>query len=75
VHAEKNAFVDGRDGVISFPTAQVIIDSTTSRNGPKYGIESMDLSEYKGQIAADHDIDQLRHREARGLSKLSAKVR
>ena len=55
------------DGVISFPTRHRAM-------GPSHH-RQVDLSEYKGQIAADHDIDQLRHREARGLAKLSAKVR
>lgn len=52
---EKNAFVDKGDGRIEFPQGMVIIDSADLRNGYKYDMESMDISEYQGQVTADHD--------------------
>ena len=41
-----------------------------ARNGFKYDIESMDLTEYKGQITADH-VDMISYviGEALGLAK------
>lgn len=52
---EKNAFVDQGDGRIEFPQGMVIIDGAELRNGYKYDMESMDISEYQGQVTADHD--------------------
>lgn len=54
VLVEKNAFVDEGDGVISFPNGLVITDNTEQRNGTQYDIETMDISEYQGQLTADH---------------------
>lgn len=54
MHIEKNAFVDKGDGVVEFPRGLVITDNSSQRNGTKYDIKSMDISEYKGQVTADH---------------------
>lgn len=51
---EKNSFVDDGQGVITFPNKLTITDDSVQKNGTRYDIESMDLSEYKGQITADH---------------------
>ncbi len=55
---EKNAFVDKGDGRLEFPNGMVIIDGNELRNGYKYDMESMDITEYQGQVTADH-IDKL----------------
>lgn len=55
----KNAFVDEGDGVIKFPQGLVITDDSEQWNGTKYDIDSMDLSQYPGQLTADH-IDELK---------------
>jgi hypothetical protein len=49
VQVRKNAFVDSGDGVIAFPEGQVITDGSVQRNGTRYDIASMDISEYEGQ--------------------------
>lgn len=54
VLVEKNAFVDNGDGTVTFPQGLVITDDSEQRNGTKYDIKSMDLSEYGGQVTADH---------------------
>lgn len=75
VHVETNAFVDAGDGLISFPNGQVITDNSTQRNGTRYDIESMDLSEYKGQVTADHfDMINSVIGKALGLAKREAEV-
>lgn len=51
---EKNSFVDDGQGVITFPNKLTITDDSVQKNGTRYDIESMDLSEYRGQITADH---------------------
>lgn len=55
---EKNAFVDEGDGLISFPNKLVVSDNTEQRNGTRYDVDTLDLSEYKGQLTADH-VDML----------------
>jgi hypothetical protein len=54
VQVRKNAFVDSGDGVIAFPEGQVISDASVQRNGTRYDITTMDVSEYEGQVTADH---------------------
>lgn len=58
VLVEKNAFVDEGEGVVSFPQGLVITDDSEQRNGTKYDIDSMDITEYQGQLTADH-VDKL----------------
>lgn len=75
VLVEKNAFVDEGDGVVSFPKGLVITDDSVQRNGTKYDIKSLDISEYKGQMTADH-FDRLDHIIAgvEGIQKVGKKV-
>lgn len=72
---EKNAFVDEGDGVISFPNGLPITDSSVQRNGTRYDIDTMELSEYKGQVTADH-VDRLDHviAQAEGIRKSGTQV-
>lgn len=51
----KNSFVDQGDGVIMFPYGLTITDDSEQWNGTKYDIESMDISQYPGQLTADHE--------------------
>ena len=64
VLVEKNAFVDDGDGIVSFPKGLTITDGGTQRNGTQYDIETLDISEYKGQVTADH-VDMLQNIIAR----------
>jgi hypothetical protein len=51
---EKNAFVDDGNGVIRFPNKLTITDDSTQKNNTRYDIPTLDMSEYRGQITADH---------------------
>ena len=75
VLVEKNAFTDLGDGVVTFPNGLTITDDTEQKNGTKYDIKSMDVSQYKGQVTADH-VDKLENIIARveGLRKIKNKV-
>lgn len=54
---ETNAIArNDEQGIVSFPEGLTITDNTEQRNGTKYDIESMDLSEYKGQLTVDHSM-------------------
>lgn len=72
---EKNAFVDEGDGIVSFPNGLPITDNSTQRNGTRYDIDSMDISEYKGQMTADH-VDALSHiiAQVEGVAKAGTQV-
>ena len=75
MHVEKNAFVDKGDGVVEFPRGLVITDNSSQRNGTKYDIASMDISEYKGQVTADHrDLLQNIIAKVDGLEKKGNKI-
>lgn len=71
----KNAFIDEGDGVISFPNGLPITDNSQQRNGTRYDIDTMDLSEYKGQVTADH-VDRIDHviAQAEGVRKSGTQV-
>jgi len=58
VSVSKNSFVDEGDGLISFPGGLTITDDSVQRNGTKYDISSMDITQYGKQITADH-VDSL----------------
>jgi HK97 family phage major capsid protein len=54
---EKNAVKDKGDGVVEFPRGLTITDTSEQRNGTKYDIKSMDISEYDGNLTANHSDD------------------
>lgn len=60
VRITKNAFTDDGEGTLRFPNGLTITDDTQQWNGTKYDIESMDISQYPGQLTADH-IDSLQN--------------
>lgn len=54
VHIEKNAFVDEGDGVVSFPSGLVVTDDSEQWDGTRYDIPTLDISQFKGKLKADH---------------------
>ena len=75
LRVDKNAFVDEGEGVVTFPQGLVITDGSEQRNGTKYDIDTLDISEYQGQLTADH-VDNLDKLIAgvEGVEKLGDKV-
>ena len=51
---DTNSISDTGEGRIRFNKPQVITDGTEQRNGTRYDIPSMDISEYDGTITANH---------------------
>ncbi len=70
-----NAFEDDGNGRVLFSNGLTITDSTEQRNGTKYDIASMDMSEYKGQLTANHS-DRIQEiiGKITGLRKVANKV-
>lgn len=54
VHIQQNSLKDLGGGTIKFSNGLTITDDTPQRNGTRYDIKSMDISEYKGQLTANH---------------------
>lgn len=54
LHIETNALIDEGEGVLRFNSPLTITDGSEQYNGTRYDIPSMDLSEYKGHITANH---------------------
>lgn len=75
IQLEKNAFIDKGEGFVEFPQGLPITDDTEQRNGTRYDIKSMDISEYKGNLTANHSMD-IREiiGKVKGIKKKSSKV-
>lgn len=58
ISVSNNSFVDEGDGVISFPAGLTITDDSIMRSGTRYDIDSLDITQYQGQLTADH-VDSL----------------
>ncbi len=58
VSVSKNSFVDKSDGLIEFPAGLTITDDSKMRSGTRYDIGSLDITNYPGQLTADH-VDSL----------------
>lgn len=54
VSVSNNSFVDDGEGVVSFPNGLTITDDSIMRSGTRYDIKSLDISNYPGQLTADH---------------------
>lgn len=54
ISVSNDGFVDEGDGVISFPNGLTITDDSVMRSGTRYDIDSLDISQYSGQLTADH---------------------
>ena len=57
IQLETNAFIDKGEGYIEFTKPLPITDDSEQRNGTRYDIKSMDISEYKGNLTANHSMD------------------
>ena len=75
VSVSKNSYVDEGDGFISFPGGLTITDDSKQRNGTRYDIASMDISQYGKQLTADH-VDTLNNLigEVVGVAKQGNRV-
>lgn len=58
ISVSNGSFVDEGDGVISFPNGLTITDDSVMRSGTRYDINSLDVSNYAGQLTGDH-VDSL----------------
>jgi hypothetical protein len=58
ISVSNDGFVDEGDGLVSFPGGLTITDDSVQRNGTRYDIASMDISQYGKQLTSDH-IDSL----------------
>lgn len=58
VSVSNSSFVDEGDGIVMFPKGLTITDNTAMRSGTKYDIDSMDVTNYPGQLTGDH-VDSL----------------
>ncbi|MCM1323311.1 MAG: hypothetical protein NC218_04045 [Acetobacter sp.] len=58
VQAVVNSFLDRGEGVVEFPNGLTITDDSVMWSGWKYDIDTLDISEYPGQVTANH-IDML----------------
>jgi hypothetical protein len=57
ITVETNSIKDKGDGkTIEFTNGLTITDDSEQRNGTRYDIKSMDISEYDGMITADHSM-------------------
>lgn len=54
ISVSNDGFVDEGDGIISFPNGLTITDDSVMRSGTRYDINSLDISQYSGQLTADH---------------------
>ncbi len=53
----KNSVVDNGEGVLKFSKPLVITDNSEQRNGTKYDIKSMDISEYHNELTVNHSME------------------
>jgi len=58
ISVSNGSFVDEGEGLISFPNGLTITDDSVMRSGTRYDINSLDVSNYAGQLTGDH-IDSL----------------
>lgn len=54
ISVSNDGFVDEGDGFVSFPNGLTITDDSVMRSGTRYDIQSLDISNYQGQLTADH---------------------
>jgi len=54
ISVSNGSFVDEGEGVISFPNGLTITDDSVMRSGTRYDINSLDVSQYGGQLTGDH---------------------
>lgn len=73
---EENSFkANDATGVITFPKGLTITDDSEQWNGTRYDIKSLDVSQYKGQLTADHrDLLQNLIGKVSGVRKVRNRV-
>lgn len=54
VSVSNSGFVDEGDGIVSFPNGLTITDNSVMRSGTRYDVNSLDITNYAGQLTADH---------------------
>lgn len=54
VSVSNDGIKDEGDGVVSFPNGLTITDDSVMRSGTRYDINTLDISQYQGQLTADH---------------------
>ncbi len=54
ISVSNGSFVDNKDGSVSFPNGLTITDDSVMRSGTRYDINSLDVSQYGGQLTGDH---------------------
>lgn len=54
ISVSNGSFVDNKDGSVSFPNGLTITDDSVMRSGTRYDINSLDISNYGGQLTGDH---------------------
>lgn len=54
ISVSNGSFVDNKDGSISFPGGLTITDDSVMRSGTRYDINTLDVSQYGGQLTGDH---------------------
>lgn len=54
ISVSNGGFVDEGDGIVSFPNGLTITDDSVMRSGTRYDIQSLDVTNYSGQLTGDH---------------------
>jgi len=54
ISVSNGSFVDEGEGIISFPNGLTITDDSVMRSGTRYDVNSLDISNYAGQLTGDH---------------------
>ena len=72
---EQNAFIDSGDGKLTFPNGLTIKDDSEHRNGRKYDLDTLDLSEFDSAVTVDHDssVEKI-VAKATGLKRIGNRV-
>lgn len=55
VSIDQNKIIDDGNGILTFRGGLTLSDETTQRNGTRYDIASLDISQFDGTVFADHD--------------------
>lgn len=72
---DKNKIIDDGNGTITFRGGLTLTDESEQRNGTKYDIGEMDLSQFDGTVFADHDYSVTAIvGKATGIAKRAKKV-
>ena len=58
ISVSNSSFTDDGEGTVTFPNGLTITDDSVMRSGTRYDINSLDVSQYAGQLTGDH-VDSL----------------